>query len=714
MGAAARLDSRAGEGEREMMVDQMRWARTMAAVAAASGAMAGAAHAGEIPAPGPPIALPPDPSTGRACPDIASQGGLDGDASADARAGASPLFRRVQVEGVSDNDNGGLNGALPALVDLDRDGRTDIVLSRRASLEVFLNEGCLRFTSHPIKIVDSPYTESSMPAGNQGLTFADFNGDGFLDPLITGPKSGNELLFSQGAFDTFKDVTGPLGVANTGAYNRQVQVGDVNRDGYSDIAIGADQIGTPNFGSPYQRLYVYDPKAGRFNDIGGTPLVPGFGGAPNCDPRHDRNSPGILLRDLSGYGALDLVQGYHNDMNLTRQDQPCVTGERDYGIFAWRNRSPALGTLQYEHIGAGANGLTDLGRMRYNPVKQDYDVVTRGVGLPYIVAFDAFNTGRLDLLAIGPTDPEWHVNSDMIAGRFFRNRGDFRFQDATDAVGLASLNWTYKNWASFWDAPPTNPSKLGLTACSISNRKPTCLKFQAEDHQFYMSSVVWGDFDNDGNLDFIVADRHEDPDNTRTLRNVLYLNTGRGRFRPVRSQVSGIDTNTESTEAADLNGDGLLDLVTGVQPSNSNPLADTPGYQLPPERSYTKVYLNTGTLRSRKNHWLELQLSGAPARRLIGAQLRLTASNRRGRARRFLGRRDLFPSDAYKASHDLVAHWGLGTRTRAHVAVRLPSGKRLAVRLPCVDARLTINVRSSRVTGCRRTASATTRHQSTR
>lgn len=688
----------------------MRWVRAMIcalAVVATVLSSTAPAGAGEVPIAGPEIGLAPDPVSGKACPGVPGQQGLDGDASVDAQAGVSPLFRRVQIEGISDNDNGGLNGALPALVDLDRDGRTDVVLSRRASLKVFLNQGCLRFTSHPITIVDSPYTETSMPAGHQGLTFADFNGDGFLDPLITGPKSGNELLFSQGAFDTFKDVTTTLGVANPGAYNRQVQMGDVDRDGYLDIAVAADQIGTPKFGSPYQRLYVYDPEAGRFNDVGGTPLVPGFGGAPNCDERHDRQSPGILLRDLSGNGALDLVQGYHNDMNLARQDEACVTGERDYGIFAWRNRLPALGTLQYEQIGAGANGLTDLGRMRYNQLKQDYDIVQRAVGLPYIVAFDAFNTGRLDLLAIGPTDPEWHVNSDMIAGRFFRNRGGFRFQDATNAVGLASLNWTYRDWAKFWDAPPTNPSKLGLTACSISNRKPTCSKFETEDHQFYMSSAVWGDFDNDGNLDFIIADRHEDPDNAGTLRNVLYLSTGRGTFRPVRSQVSGIDTNTESTEAADLNGDGRLDLVTGVQPSNSNPLAkrDIPGYELPPERSYTKVYYNTGTPRSRKNHWLELQLNGAPARRLIGAQLRLTATNQKQRARRFLGRRDLFPNDAYKASHDLIAHWGLGTRTRARVAVRLPSGKRLTVRLPCVDARLTIDVRTRRVSGCRRTTS---------
>lgn len=685
----------------------MLWARATGGLLSAATALAAAmpAAAAEVPAPGPKIDLPADRATGRACPAVPSQQGLDGDASADAKAGRSPLFRRVHVEGVSDNDNGGPRGALPALVDVDRDGRTDVVLSRQTNVRFFLNAGCLRFTDHRLRYVDTDYSAPSIPGPNGGgVVFADFNSDGFLDPLFTGNQGGNELLLSQGAFDTFKDATDELGVGNVGAYNRQPQVGDVDRDGYLDIAIGADQIGKPKGGTPYQRLYVYDPKAGRFDDIGGTPLVPGFGGAPNCDPRHDRNGPGILLRDLAGRGALDLVQGYHNDMNLTRQDEPCVTGERDYGIFAWRNRLPELGTLQYEHIGAGVNGLTDLGRMRYDNVRQDYEVVTRGVGLPYIVAFDAFNTGRLDLLAIGPTDPEWHVNTDMIAGRFFRNRGGFRFENRTDEVGLGSLNWTYKDWATFWGAPPTNQSKLVVAACAISNRKPTCSQLDTEDHQFYMASAVWGDLDNDGDLDLVIADRHEDPDNVGTLRNVLYLNNGRGRFRPVRSEVSGLDTNTMSNEAADLNGDGRLDLVSGVQPSGSNPLAGKgiPGYELPPERSYTKVYYNTGALGGRRNHWVELQLSGAPGRLLVGAQLRLTASDDRRRSKRFLGRRDLFFNDAYKASHDLIAHWGLGSMKRARVAVRLPSGKRLAVGLPCVDARLTINVRSGRVGGCRR------------
>jgi hypothetical protein len=186
------------------------------------------------------------------------------------------------------------------------------------------------------------------------------------------------------------------------------------------------------------------------------------------------------------------------------------------------------------------------------------------------------------------------------------------------------------------------------------------------------------------------------------LRNVLFRNDGRGRFVPLTSEDSGLDTNTESIEAADLNGDGLLDLVAGAQPLNSYPFGNVPGLELPRERSLTPVYWNTGALGGAANHWVEVRLAGLPDRLLIGAQMTLRAESGGGRDAAFLGRRDYFPNDAYKASHELLAHWGLGRRTVARLSVRLPSADVISdLELPCVDARLTLDVTTRAVTGCR-------------
>jgi hypothetical protein len=646
-----------------------------------------------------PVSIAVDPETGAPCADPPLQRGLEGDATADANAG-EPLFRRILVPGITDVVDD--NGALPALVDLDRDGRTDVVLAKATALDFFHNRGCFRFVEEPLRIDDSRFTIDDMPAANQSVVFADLNEDGFLDGFVTGPFSGNELLLSQGRHDVFRDVAPEVGLRNAGAYNRQSQLGDVDGDGHLDIAIGADQIGIPGIGTPYHRLFVFAPEDGVFRDIGGTDAVPGFGGAPNCDPDHDRNSPGILLRDLAGQGALDLVQGYHNDMAIGAGGDPCVTGERTFGMFAWRNLGTGPDGVSFAEVPPGESGLTDRGKMRFDAATLDYEVVSHGVGLPYLVAFDAFNTGRLDVLAVGPTDPAWHVNSDQIAGRFYRNLGDFRFADATSEAGLDALNWTYGDWSAFWDAEVVASLLGGLGCGPGAKRKQTCARLGgAAGHQIYGSSVVWGDFDNDGFVDFVLCDRREGHENAATLRNVLFRNEGTGRFAPVASPESGLDTSTESLEAADLDGDGLLDLVAGVQPLNSFFVGNLPGLELPPERFLTKVYWNTGAFGGTANHWVEVKLAGLPDRLLIGAQLTLLASGGTGEPAS-LGRRDYFPTDAFKASHELIAHWGLGRRTAAHLRVRLPSGEFFALDLPCVDARLTVDVPTRKAAGCER------------
>jgi hypothetical protein len=484
-----------------------------------------------------------------------------------------------------------------------------------------------------------------------------------------------------------------LGVDNPTAYNRASSIADVDGDGRLDIAVGADQIGTPRFGGgSVQRLYVW--RKGRFRDIGGTAAVPGFGGPLTCDPARDKASPGILLRDLDGDLRPDLVQGYHDDMLLASQaNGTCVTGERAFGLFAWHNTSARAGEPGFALVPRSRAGLGGLGKMRYDAARGDDDVVSHGLGLPYVFGADAFNSGRLDLLAIGPTDPEFHVNSDMVAGKFFRNVGGMRFADETDRRGLGALNWTNAKWASFVGARITEPSPIMQAACAQSNRKPLCRGLPLGSHQVYASTAAFGDFDNDGCLDFVFADRHEDPVNLDGLRNILFRNRCDGTFAPATTQVSGLDTNSVSVEVADLDGDGLLDLVLGAQPTNSYPLANPP---LPDDRYYDKVYLNTGAGRAKSNHWVELDLAGLPQRRLIGAQLVLTG----GRSTP-LGRRDYVTSDSYKSGRWPVVHWGLGKLRSARVDVVLRDGKRLRVALPCVDARLTLDVRGAgKVSGC--------------
>ena len=88
----------------------------------------------------------------------------------------------------------------------------------------------------------------------------------------------------------------------------------------------------------------------------------------------------------------------------------------------------------------------------------------------------------------------------------------------------------------------------------------------------YGSGVAFGDYDNDGNLDFFVTDMH-------SLNSRLFRNLGSGSFKEV-SAVAGIKNLNKSHPCAwaDVNNDGYLDLFIG------NFLCEWEGY--------SKLFLN--------------------------------------------------------------------------------------------------------------------------
>jgi hypothetical protein len=260
------------------------------------------------------------------------------------------------------------------------------------------------------------------------------------------------------------------------------------------------------------------------------------------------------------------------------------------------------------------------------------------------------NDGLLDVLAVGPAAPGWAPRAEYVSGRFWRNRGGFQFQDVTEAVGLSALNWLYREWFRFFNAPP--PAARGAAGADPMQRRP------------YFADAVFGDFDNDGWLDLVVLDRHESPNlETRAL---LFMNRGDGTFEPKPTTMSGLDGMGIAGEAADLDNDGLLDLVFAADPDNS-------GVALSMARYESKVYWNTGLPGGRQNHWLRLRFSGVTDAELIGARVeaRDPATNT------LVGMRVIAANHSYKSGGALEAHFGLGTRDRAAVTVTLPNGKRI-------------------------------------
>jgi hypothetical protein len=622
----------------------------------------------------------------------------DGDAARDA-AGRGQLFESVVVPGFTSIQEG-MNGV--AIVDLNKDGLLDIVATYSAvrgtggrwgageKLRVFINDGGFKFHPHAIKLLDSKVSLESFGRG-QVPGFADFNGDGFLDLFVTrhaqmqngqsnplDEKLGNGLYLSDGSWDTFRDVSAKMGIQNEKAYNRQPSIGDVNKDGHLDIAIGCDNIKDAQGGVPHSRLYVYRshhaPRDGKpdkhhaerddyYEDIGGTDLVPDFGGFYH-DSAKDKAGPDINLRDLDNDGDLDLIQSFHCDvLDLAAPYSPI---EYRQGVFCWKNLLAETGKLQFEKI--TGNGLACEARLKLSPDKQTTEPVGKAPGLPYISLADVDNDGLLDVLAVGPASPGWAPRAEYVSGRFWRNKGGFQFEEATEAAGLSPLNWVYRDWCKFFEMPA--PQARPGAPMQPGDRRP------------YFADAIFGDFNNDGWQDLVVQDRHESP-NLQT-RALLFMNRGDGTFEVKPTTFSGLDGMGICGEAADLNNDGLLDLVFAADPDNSGVVMSMAGYE-------SKVYWNTGGHGGKENHWLRLRFSGVKDAELIGARVEVTAGGKKQY-------RWIHSNHSYKSGGALDAHFGLGKATSADVKVTLPSGKTVAFVGVKADQFLDLNLTASQTT----------------
>ena len=610
------------------------------------------------------------------------------------RADAHVLFEIVDAPGFSDV-KGEINGL--ALADLDRDGLLDIVRTHESGLTVLINRGGFRFEPHGIKVRNPDGSEGQITRKAQVPNLVDFNQDGHLDLFITSNHrrspsaarrvvTGNQLLVSDGAWDRFVDLSERMGVRNEKGYNRQSSIADVNGDGWLDIAIGCDNIRDAFPGLPHSRLYVFKPNGakfadGRFEDIGGTDLVPDFGGFYG-DPDKDRGGPGILLRDLDNDGDLDLVQGYHMDT------WGRVTGEYpvafyDYGIFCWKNVLAETGEFRFERI--KKNGIAQRGKLKIR-APYDYDVVEPAVALPFISSGDVDNDGLLEVIAIGSCQPSFFAGwASGKSGQFYRNRGGFLFEEATERAGLGSLNWTNEEWLGFFGIPITETMRASSTARSAGPAAGGWLNFK-----IYGGNAVFADFNNDGWLDVHVANRKWSyPQNI--FRNALYLNNGDGTFRLLKSEESGIYDNCLFAEAADLDNDGLLDLVYARDPGNNGPIimdatARTAAraewdehrrlLNLPDGLDHSLILRNRGQFGGKENHWLRLRFAGVTDAELAGARVEVYEPGEAGIPDgKLVGARVVFSSHHHKAGTPMEIHFGLAKRPCVDVAVTLLNGK---------------------------------------
>lgn len=640
-----------------------------------------------------------------------------GDNTDDA-SGSNQLFERVHAPGLTERN---ARTAASAWWDVNADRRPDLLTyGNDDGLRLALNRGCFEFSDAPVVIHVAPGAESGIARGGSTLAAADFNDDGLPEVVIgTSRKDRMQFLVSREFGPdglVFDDLAVQLGVTNNGAYvHGQMSIADVNGDGWLDIAVGSEQIGSEHvLGRPLSRMYIYHPAAsgrfsdGKFVDIANSTLMPGFGGVDReeCDPARDKSISSLLLRDFDDDGDLDLIAAAQADINPSRTPDGasrCSPGLWQLGVFAYRNLLVEKGAFRFEEIEPGKgegrndtdNVLPEVGQMRYDAVAKAYVPTRMGIAAYVVHAADFDNDDDLDVIAVAPTNPALFATPESLAGKHWVNAGNWSFSDRTEAAGLASISWTYSQWAEFFDAE-ISPSRMMSHFCPASPNFGRCSAVDASNLKIWAADLVSADWDNDGWRDFILLDRSELDGNWGFLRDVYFRNRGDGSFAPMPTTWSGVSENMIAGEVIDVDGDGWLDFYEAARNSGSGQLESlglTQGERA--DQNNNRIYWNTSLSRGRVGHWLRVSLEGMPQRQLIGAQIKVYDS----RTNRFHARQDYFTVSSYKTAHEPFAHFGLGALASVRVEVKLPTGARVCLHNVEADRAIVIDV--TRASACK-------------
>jgi len=221
---------------------------------------------------------------------------------------------------------------------------------------------------------------------------------------------------------------------------------------------------------------------------------------------------------------------------------------------------------------------------RFEDVTEKAGVAGKGFGMG-MSAGDVDNDGDLDLYVtnFGPNI-------------FYRNRGDGTFEDGTKEAGLEAGGWSTSAAFADYDADGNldlyvaryvdfaldNHKFCGNLAKNIKaychpdvydpvsgilfrGRGDGTFEDVTREAGVYVEDegkglgVVWGDYDNDADVDLYVAND--------SMRSFLFRNEGRGRFTDV-TLLSGVgyseDGKTQAgmgTDMGDYDGDGFLDIT---------------------------------------------------------------------------------------------------------------------------------------------------------
>ena len=482
---------------------------------------------------------------------------------------------------------------------------------------------------------DDPGNDLELSSG--GVAAADYDGDGDVDLILVGGNTQPNHLYANRGDGTFVEMAAEVGL-DIIHWGSGPAFGDIDGDRDLDLFVGAVDGAIFLFEN---RLNEADAS---FVDI-------------TADSGIVLNSYGAISATFFDYdedGFLDLFLTHWGTRRRAGEDTETVWRNNGDRTFESRSIETDIAegmmedhtdwsfTANFSDIDGDGDGdllmsadyetsqvLLNNGDGTFSKVT-DREVIVDQAGMGGAVG-DFDNDGDMDwfVTSIYNLDIDGGVH---FGNRLYRNDGDGVFADVSDDSGTRDGAW-------------------GWGACAA-------------------------DFDNDGRVDlahvngwrgYIRNDRSDIRNDYRDDQVRLFRNVGESSIRfEERAEEAGIDNRSQGRGIAcfDADRDGDIDIVI------SNSAADN------------VVFFRNETVTS--NHYLSIRLDARGANTYgVGAHITLTTDDG-------VQVRELGGTNHYVSHGPFEAHFGMGSATRADIAVRWPDGGTTLLTAVAADQLLTI------------------------
>jgi hypothetical protein len=338
------------------------------------------------------------------------------------------------------------------------------------------------------------------------------------------------------------------GISLTGVYNSSVTWGDYDNDGDLDILLtGYSQSGR------ISKIYRNDG-SNTFTEQTGILLTPVDYGSSAWGDYDNDGYIDILLTGGSDSGPVSKI--YHNNGNNTFTEQTGIslTGVSS-GSVAWGDYDND-GDLDILLTGNSVSGTISKIYRNDAGVFTDINAGLTAARMSSVAWGDYDNDGDLDILLSGYNDATYGFST------IYRNDNGV-FTDIN--AGLYANPNSSVAWGDY-----DNDGDLDILLAIYDvlkiyrNDAGTFTDINAGFASIKNGSVAWGDYDNDGDLDFIISG------STSTSLITKIFQNNNGSFTEIFTGLEGVSNG--SVAWGDYDNDGDLDiLLTGI--SNNGPVS---------------------------------------------------------------------------------------------------------------------------------------------